>query len=79
MHVFLRRIDPDENMNRWYMITVQATLLDPIAVVCAYGNWDTAWQQMRVHPVSSQTEAQDLAEDILRQKLKRGYTTVAQT
>jgi predicted DNA-binding WGR domain protein len=30
----LRRIDTDENTDRWYLVAIQATLLDPVAVVC---------------------------------------------
>lgn len=72
MHVLLRKIDPDQGMTHWYMITVQATLLEPLAVVCAYGSWETPWQQLRVLPVSSSTEAQDLADTILDRKLNQG-------
>ena len=78
MHVLLRKIDPDQGMNRWYMITVQATLLEPLAVVCAYGSWESPWQQLRVLPVSSPAEAQDLAATILDQKLNRGYQVIYQ-
>ena len=66
MHVSHRKIGPDQGE---YMITVQATLLEPLAVVCAYGSWETPWQQLRVLPVSSSTEAQDLADTILDQTL----------
>ena len=45
MLTVLRRIDPDENMDRWYLVMIQATLFDPIAVVCQFGSRHTAWQQ----------------------------------
>jgi len=34
MLTVLRRIDPDENMDRYYIVTIQATLFDPMAVIC---------------------------------------------
>lgn len=76
MLVLLRKFEPDRSMNRWYMITIQASLLEPVAVVCAYGSWETSWQQLRVLPVFSQDEAQAVAATILRQKLQRGYEIV---
>lgn len=69
MLVLLRKFEPDQPMNRRYMITIQASLLEPIAVVCAYGSRGNSWQQLRVLPVSSQDEVQDVAAIILRQKL----------
>lgn len=76
MLVLLRKFERDRSMNRWYMITIQASLLEPVAVVCAYGSWETSWQQLRVLPVFSQDEAQAVAATILRQKLQRGYEIV---
>ena len=35
--VILKRVEPEEKVDRWYMVTVQPTLLEPVAVVCAYG------------------------------------------
>jgi len=57
----------------WYLVTVQQTLLDPVAVVCQYGRRHTTWQQTRVLPANSADEARTLAKKIVAAKLKRGY------
>jgi predicted DNA-binding WGR domain protein len=38
MFTHLTHVDPDENMNRWYTVMVQPTLLDPVAVITAWGS-----------------------------------------
>jgi len=76
MLTVLHRIDPDENMDRYYIVTIQATLFDPIAVVCQYGSRHTAWQQTRVIPVADAAEAEELAASIVKTKVGRGYVVV---
>jgi predicted DNA-binding WGR domain protein len=73
MFTLLTRIDRDEGMNRWYMVTIQPTLFDPIAVVCAWGSRQNDYQQMRIMPVESVEEGVALAEKIVRNKERRGY------
>jgi len=63
-------------MNRWYIVTVQPTLLDAVAVVFAWGSRESGQQQMRVVPVASQAEAEALAEKMVKKKCKRGYEVV---
>ena len=74
--VVLKRVDPEESMNRFYTVTVQPTLLDPVAVVYAWGSRESSQQQVRVLPMASQVEAEALAEKMVRQKCKRGYVVV---
>lgn len=76
MFVIMKRIDPEENMDRWYLVTVQATLFDPVAVITAWGGRATTYQQMRIFPAGSEEEALDLAARIVGQKLRRGYMLV---
>ena len=73
MYAFLIRVDSEENMNRWYLVFIQATLLEPIAVMCMWGSRDTAYQQTKVTPVATLQEAEILAEKIVKDKIKRGY------
>lgn len=73
MRAFLTKVDPDENINRWYLVFVQATLLDPMAVTCMWGSRETTWQQLRILPAASLHEAEVLAGKIIRGKIKRGY------
>lgn len=77
MPTLLKRIDPEENINRWYFVTVQPTLLDPIAVVTAWGSRENDYQQVKILATDSVAEAQALAEKIVAQKLRRGYRLVA--
>jgi len=44
MGTLLKRIDREEHVNRWYFVTVQATLLDPVAVVTAWGSRENEYQ-----------------------------------
>ncbi|MGB9800426.1 MAG: hypothetical protein ACPLUL_10065 [Thermanaerothrix sp.] len=34
----LIRVDPPRRVYRWYVVAVQATLLEPWAVVCGWGS-----------------------------------------
>ena len=76
MGTLLKRIDREEHINRWYFVTVQSTLLDPVAVVKAWGSRENEYQQIRALPMTSWAEAETLAEQIVRAKLKRGYQVV---
>lgn len=76
MLAIMKRIEPEENMDRWYLVTVQATLFDPVAVITAWGSRETTYQQMRIFPARSKEEALQLAVRIVGQKLRRGYMLV---
>jgi predicted DNA-binding WGR domain protein len=69
----LTRVDPDRHMDRWYSVTVQPTLLDPVAVVCAWGSRRSRYQRLRVLPAPSAAAAQAQADRIVRAKQRRGY------
>lgn len=71
--ILLNRIDPDENMNRWYLVSVQATLFHPCALVVAWGRRDNDFQQWRMIPVEHREQAEKLANRIVSRKVKRGY------
>ena len=73
MLTLLTRTDPDQHINRWYLVAIQPTLLDPMAVICAYGNRRNEWQRWRVLPMPDQAEAERVAEGIIARKVKRGY------
>lgn len=71
--VRLVRIDPPQNMQRWYRVEVTSTLFDPLAVVCSWGRVGTTYQRRRILPVENQAQADDLAARIVAKKLKRQY------
>lgn len=73
MLTLLSHIDPTKNMQRWYLVSVQATLFQPCAVVIAWGRRDTDFQQWRVIPMESATQADQLAAKLVEHKIKRGY------
>ena len=70
------RIDPEKNMNRWYSVAVQPTLLDPWAVICSWGNRRTSYQRVRVLPAESYDTAAATAKEIIARKTRRGYAII---
>ena len=73
MNANLIRIDPERRMNRRYSVAVQPTLLDPLAVVCVWGSRRGGYQRARAYPVLTVAEGQELANRIVRTKVRRGY------
>ena len=73
MMIILDHIDPAVNQNRWYMVSVQATLFYPCSVVIAWGRRDNDFQQWRVIPAESRAQADKVAAKIVERKIKRGY------
>lgn len=69
----LTRVDPALRMDRWYTVAVQPSLLDPVAVICAWGSRRSRYQRLWVLPADSLPEAVATADGIIRQKLRRGY------
>ena len=74
--MLLIRIDPIRHMDRWYCVTVQPTLLDRWAVVCAWGNRRNSYQRWRYLLAENKVTAQKLAARIVRLKLRKGYKLV---
>jgi len=72
MPALLTRIDPARRCCRWYRVHVQPTLLEPFAVVCEWGSLRTAYRRMRSIPCAGRAEADELAERIVRRKLRKG-------
>jgi predicted DNA-binding WGR domain protein len=76
MMTLLVRIEPEKKMDRWYMIGVQPTLLDPWAVICAWGSRRTNYQRVQVLPMESLEAAREVADVIVKKKIRRGYSVV---
>ncbi|MFH1909515.1 MAG: WGR domain-containing protein [Chloroflexota bacterium] len=53
-------IDPARNMYRWYSLSVQPTLFDSCAVICAWGRIRTSYQRIRILPADSVEEAEKI-------------------
>ena len=73
MYTTLIRIDPDKHMDRRYSVSVQPTLLEPVAVVCLWGSRRSSYQRLQVHQANSWEEARTVAEKIVQEKIRRGY------
>ncbi|GIV67119.1 MAG: hypothetical protein KatS3mg047_1512 [Bellilinea sp.] len=69
----LIRNEPDRNIHRWYVVGVQATLLEEWAVVCGWGSLRSGYERWRCIPCEDETHARQLAERIARRKIRRGY------
>lgn len=69
----LIRVDLEKHMDRRYSVAIQPTLLDSVAVVCIWGSRRSSYQCMRVHPATTREEAEQVAEKIVRGKIRRGY------
>jgi predicted DNA-binding WGR domain protein len=69
----LSHVEPVDNLNRWYLVSIQATLFYPCAVVIAWGRRDNDFQQWRAIPIETPAQAQELANRIVKKKLQRGY------
>ncbi len=75
--ICLIRVDPAQNLNRWYVVTVQATLFDEVAVICGWGRRGTEQARWRILPAENQQEADELASKIVQRKIQRGYRRVS--
>lgn len=73
--VYLTHVDPDRNMARFYTMSVQPTLFGECSVVREWGRIGKGGQVRETHHTTPQ-EAQALAEQILRQKLRKGYQMI---
>ncbi len=73
--VHLRRIDPKQNMYRFYAVTVEPTLFGEWTVVRQWGRIGSAGS-IRVQLHKSKGEAIDAIGQINRSKLRRGYCLV---
>lgn len=71
--ILLHHVDPTDNLNRWYLVSIQATLFFPCAVIIAWGRRDNDFQQWRAISVETPAQAQELANRIVKKKLRRGY------
>ncbi|MBL7163821.1 MAG: WGR domain-containing protein [Anaerolineales bacterium] len=72
----LTRVDLAINMNRWYVVNVQATLFCKHAVVCGWGRRGTHYARWKIIPAESVDQAEDIARQIVNLKIKRGYESV---
>jgi predicted DNA-binding WGR domain protein len=73
--VLFRRINPEKNEARFYLLLVQPSLLDDYAVLRVWGRIGGHQRQMAT-PCASAEEAQALARRLIRRRLQHGYQVV---
>lgn len=76
-YALLARVDDTANVNRFYYLAWQPTLLESGAVIRCYGRRDGACRRMVPLPFASFAEAWPLIGAILRLRFKHGYRLVA--
>ncbi len=76
MVVVLHRIDPDENMHRYYVVSVQKSLFREISVMVMWGSLETGAQQRQVFSAETHALAIEMAEKIVETKIGRGYWVI---
>lgn len=70
--VHLRRIDPSQNMRRFYSLSVQPTLFGGASLVRDWGRIGTRGQSM-IETFDTPAEAGDAMLRLERRKRRRGY------
>jgi predicted DNA-binding WGR domain protein len=70
------KVEPEQDVYRWYAVTWGPTLFGTWAVVCAWGRIGTDWSQRQVREFDGEEGAVTEAEALILQRLRRGYTVV---
>ena len=73
---WLSRVDPDEHMNRWNAVGVQPGLFDQVAVIRLWGSREKDYQQVMVQAFEELEVARTAADELIREKVRRGYQVV---
>ena len=71
-HMTLTRVDPDRNMRRFYLMTVQRDLFGGATLVREWGRVGSSGQ-VRVDYHESEGQAVNALADLATAKRKRGY------
>ena len=77
MRYLLIKIDPKQNMKRFYLICVQPTLLGEHCVVRIHGRIGRSERILPPLPYSTAEAAQQAAAQLAERRRKRGYVDVA--
>ena len=77
MWTFLKRVDGDKKMDRWYAIGIQRGLFGEIIVARFWGSRASRYQRTMICPLESLEAAQIAAGQLIEQKLRRGYRIIS--
>lgn len=70
--IYLERIDPDQNMARFYALSVRPNLFGELSLIRMYGRLDTVGHTM-IDTFADIVLVKKARTKLLRQKLRRGY------
>lgn len=73
-HLYVERVDPERNMARFYILTIEPTLFGTPRSVRRWGRIGFGGQAME-HHFDSEKDAVAMFLDLLRAKRARGYRT----
>jgi predicted DNA-binding WGR domain protein len=73
--LYLRRIDPAQNMRRFYLLSIQPTLFGGASVIRNWGRIGTHGQAM-MQTFDENVDADNALAQLARSKGKRGYITI---
>ena len=76
LFVMLRRVDPAQNVARFYLVQVGPSLLEEVAVIRFWGRIGGS-QRIMVTNCPDQASAHKLAERLVKLRLKHGYQIIA--
>lgn len=71
-NLYIERVDPERNMARFYLLTIEPTLFGTPRLVRRWGRIGTAGQE-KVHHFGREEEAVSLFLELLRIRRARGY------
>ena len=71
--LYLTREKPDQNMARWYTLSVEVTLFEDWACRRAYGRIGSRAGRVMLGLFASRARAEEELQSILRRKLAKGY------
>lgn len=76
MYAFLTRIEPDANMNRWYLVGIQPNLFGEIMLFRAWGSRVNSGMQYKQNICLVKEAAIYAARKVIQQKLEKGYILI---
>ncbi|MEP9369960.1 WGR domain-containing protein [Xanthobacter sp. VNH20] len=76
--LYFERVDPGQNMARYYALSIEATLFGDVCLVRRWGRIGGRGQSKQ-HSFAKEADAVRLFLDLLRQKRQRGYRPTAKS
>jgi len=74
-YILFEKVDPEKNIDRFYLVAYQPTLLGP-AVIRLWGRKGRWQRQATPRPFDSLEEAWPLIRSIVKARLRHGYEVV---